>query len=260
MPTYPSNWPTITQGQFVQRIIQSLPAAWWAQAALVPGGVTYVVLLAMAAALYYHKAGQLDYTILQTRILTATGLNLENISNDFFGSSLPRIAGESDMSYAARIIAQIQAPKATIAALTAAINFYFSNVYVVPFSSIYPFFGLDIVGGLSTRGGLLPFDGLTQALPSAIVWDRQSDPTDADTYNINPPQFVVDIDFPVRTGTGWFLKYTPLTYNTYLFDTITLRPIDPSLLDPGLVAVVNDVKAEACIPVYLYHRSVGEGS
>lgn len=256
MPTYPPNWPVITQQQFVNRIIQSLPGPWWAQAALVPGGIAYVVLIAIAAAFYYHKSGQLDYTILQTRILTATGLNLENISFDFFGDTLPRIPGESDASYASRIIAQISAPKATIAALDAAINFYFSNIYIPPFSSIYPLFGLSIVGGLSTRGGLLPIDGMVQALPSATVWDRQSDPTDADIYNINPPQFVVDIDFPVRTGTGWFLKYTALTYNTYLFDDIDLEPYDPSG-DPGLVAVVNEVKAEGTIPVYLYHRSIG---
>jgi hypothetical protein len=259
MPTYPSNYPVITQGQFVQRIIQSLPATWWASAALVPGGVTYVVLLAMAAALYFHKNNQLDYVVLQTRILTATGLNLENISNDFFGPNLPRIPGESDASYANRIIQQIEAPKATIAAIQAQVNFYFSNIYQVPFDTIYPLFGLDIVGGLSTRGGLDNPDGIVQALPSAVIWDQQSDPADAAIYDITPPHFVVDIDFPVRTGTGWFLTYSALTYESYLFDTINLSPLPDDDVDPGLKAVVDDTKAEGCIPVYMYHRSIGEG-
>lgn len=196
--------PTITQAMFIARFIATLPARWWNQIALQPGGVTYVFLIATAAAYYYHLNSQLDYDVLQTRILTATGLNLENISFDFLGNTLPRVPGESDASYAARIIAAITAPRATIASIQAAVNFYFANLYVPPFSSIFPLFALDIVGGFDTRGGLDTSAGV-QALPSADIWDQQSDPTDATTYDISPPYFVVDIAFPIRAGTGWSL-------------------------------------------------------
>jgi hypothetical protein len=54
---------------------------------------------------------------LQTRITTATGANLDLISLDFFGSDLPRRAGESDASFEGRIERELFRLKGTRAAM-----------------------------------------------------------------------------------------------------------------------------------------------
>ena len=62
------------------------------------------------------------YAKLQTRIATATGGFLDLISYDYFGDELPRNSGESDMSYRARIMANLLRSAATRVAISAAVN------------------------------------------------------------------------------------------------------------------------------------------
>lgn len=50
---------------------------------------------------------QITYAALQTRIATATDGYLDLISNDFFGTSLPRLTNESDGDFRARILANL---------------------------------------------------------------------------------------------------------------------------------------------------------
>jgi hypothetical protein len=63
----------------------------------------------MGSTLYSQYA----FSILQTRIKTATGNFLDLISADFFGISLPRGAGETDASFRNRILANLLIEKAT---------------------------------------------------------------------------------------------------------------------------------------------------
>ncbi len=56
---------------------------------------------------------------LQTRIRTATGNNLDYISKDYLGTTLPRRAGESDTSFRNRILANLVQERATKAAMIA---------------------------------------------------------------------------------------------------------------------------------------------
>jgi hypothetical protein len=51
------------------------------------------------------------YAKLQTRIATATDAWLDLISADYFGSTLPRISGESDASFRTRIQANLLVPR-----------------------------------------------------------------------------------------------------------------------------------------------------
>lgn len=55
----------------------------------------------------------IKYVDLQTRIRTATGINLDYIALDFFGPNLIRHAHENDTSFRARIFANIFQEKAT---------------------------------------------------------------------------------------------------------------------------------------------------
>lgn len=50
---------------------------------------------------------QITYANLQTRIATATDGYLDLISNDFFGTSLPRLTNETDGAFRARILANL---------------------------------------------------------------------------------------------------------------------------------------------------------
>ncbi|WP_083615571.1 hypothetical protein [Paraburkholderia sp. SOS3] len=50
---------------------------------------------------------QITYAALQTRIATATDGYLDLISNDFFGTSLPRLTNEPDGDFRARILANL---------------------------------------------------------------------------------------------------------------------------------------------------------
>jgi hypothetical protein len=91
------------QNDFTQRLLQLFPLPWTSDSARRPGGYLYALFYALAqpfATLY----ALLAYVLLQTRIATATDINLDLISQDFFGSELPRLALESDTSYRARIL------------------------------------------------------------------------------------------------------------------------------------------------------------
>lgn len=64
----------------------------------------------------------LDWVASQTRIATASGLLLDLIALDFFGSYIKRRAGEPDISLRSRIKAELLRPKGTRAAVISAVT------------------------------------------------------------------------------------------------------------------------------------------
>jgi hypothetical protein len=94
-----------------------LPARWFAD--------TTPVLDAVLTGLATAWSGL--YTLLvtvgaQARIATAGGIFLDIASADYFGSALPRRAGEVDAAFSARIRANLLAPRATRAGLEQALT------------------------------------------------------------------------------------------------------------------------------------------
>jgi hypothetical protein len=87
------------QADFVSRLKAALPNGWFSQDST-PVLDGFLNGIAWALALVYSLAA---YAKLQTRILTATDGFLDLISFDFFGTSLPRKALESDSSFRTRI-------------------------------------------------------------------------------------------------------------------------------------------------------------
>jgi hypothetical protein len=81
-----------------------------------------------------YVASQTYTNLLQTALLarlkTASGNFLDIASNDFFGVNLPRIYGEADSFYLARILAKIALKKVTLAALTTAVTNMFAGTGV----------------------------------------------------------------------------------------------------------------------------------
>jgi hypothetical protein len=94
------------------KLLALLPSRWFSDSAKAPGGILYAILNSFAAGLDYISDGMV-YVRLQTRILTATDTNLDNIATDFFGTSLVRRSGESDGSFRNRIIYSLFPEKAT---------------------------------------------------------------------------------------------------------------------------------------------------
>lgn len=95
------------------RIKSVLPARWF--------GDTTPILDAVLTGL--AAAWSRLYTLLanvktETRIATASGIFLDIASTDYFGSSLPRRAGEADAAFSARIRANLVLPRATRAGLS----------------------------------------------------------------------------------------------------------------------------------------------
>lgn len=90
------------QADIVARLKSYLPRAWFADDA----PILTAVLQGMAWGLSSQYA-LLTYAGLQTRIKTATDGWLDIISNDFFGTALPRLPNETDAAFRARILANL---------------------------------------------------------------------------------------------------------------------------------------------------------
>jgi hypothetical protein len=91
------------------RFIQNLPSGWFGE----DHPNLDSLLLAFITTYYYQYNNQYLYSILQQRIQTATGYNLDLISMDYEGDNLPRLPNENDDTYRQRILATVVQIKAT---------------------------------------------------------------------------------------------------------------------------------------------------
>lgn len=71
------------------------------------------VLLTGSAVAFAYIYSLYEYALLQTRLANASGTFLDVISRDFFGDGLPRVSGESDAAFLARILFNLFEDKAT---------------------------------------------------------------------------------------------------------------------------------------------------
>lgn len=94
------------------RLKMVLPARWFAD-----GTPILDALLTGFAAAWSGVYAVVTYVRAQTRIATATDIFLDIASTDYFGSALPRRAGESDANFSTRIQQNLLAPRATRASL-----------------------------------------------------------------------------------------------------------------------------------------------
>jgi hypothetical protein len=98
----------------IRRLLALLPLRWFPDTAPILAAV--LSGLADGWAWLYTMLG---YARLQTRIATATDTFLDLISQDFFAAALPRLFGESDSAFRARIRRNLLRPLATRGALIA---------------------------------------------------------------------------------------------------------------------------------------------
>lgn len=90
------------QANMLARLQAALPARWFASDAPVLAG-----LLNGNAWATSNTYAQITYMVLQIRIATATGVWLDIICADFFGSSVQRFADETDDAFRKRIVANL---------------------------------------------------------------------------------------------------------------------------------------------------------
>jgi hypothetical protein len=110
--------PVGSQADMANRIQAVQPTGWFSssQTPILSG------LLAGLGSIWSSLWNLLTYVSAQTRISTATDINLDIISSDFLGTSLPRRSGETDASFRTRIKANIFQPMATRAAVSRALT------------------------------------------------------------------------------------------------------------------------------------------
>lgn len=116
--------PTGSQSDFVGRLQAWLPTRWFpTEAQNVNGSVPRIyALLSGAAAAFAQVWNQLQYARTQTRASTSTDGWLDLASEDFFGGTLPRLPGETDPAFQARIKANLFLPANTRAAIEEAVE------------------------------------------------------------------------------------------------------------------------------------------
>src|SRR5690348_15497588 len=101
------------ENDVLNRIDTLLPPWYGNQETPVTDGI--LAAFAKAGSIIY---GQYAYSVLQTRIKTATDVFLDLISTDFFGTSLPRLPNESDAQFRNRILINLIRIRGTRYAVT----------------------------------------------------------------------------------------------------------------------------------------------
>src|ERR1700751_5577354 len=94
------------------KLILLNPQQWYSSTAKITGGIFWALIKTIADRLDYITQTQ-AYTKAQSRISTATDGNLDLIAFDYFGTTLKRNSGETDISFRARILANLFPEKAT---------------------------------------------------------------------------------------------------------------------------------------------------
>lgn len=249
---------------FTQRLITLLPQSWFSDSALNPGGNLYALMTALALPLVASKQ-QIDYAMLQTRLLKATDTNLEAIAADFFGPSYGRglqlvannFVPETDYSFARRIQNDVIAPRNTLAAIQARVQSYINQFYLATSALNSQLLGMDTAGGLDSWGALDGRPNNLPALPQVTAFDLQSNPKLAASISLQPGQFCLLFSYGGLRTAGFFAGRSHVSRETgggtfLLNDVIHVLPAP---LTPALGALVNGIKATAFQPIYADNRS-----
>jgi hypothetical protein len=115
-----------TQDDIVSRLKAVLPVRWFGDGTPILDG-----LLGGLAAGWSWVYGLLTFVIAQNRIASATGLWIDLIAHDYFGSRLTRRGGESDASLRLRVQREINRERGTRGAIIAVLEDLTGRVPVI---------------------------------------------------------------------------------------------------------------------------------
>lgn len=123
VPGYAS--PVCSQVGYASQQTKLWPRDWFGETARQWGGGAYLVALALAAAVE-DLSRQVQGVILNARLQSSTGGNIDSWAADFFGTSLLR-GSDTDTKYIARIEANLQAKRATPVGMESLLSYYASG-------------------------------------------------------------------------------------------------------------------------------------
>lgn len=153
---------------FVRRLRAALPRRWFPDDAPVLVG-----MLTGFAAVWANLYALLQYVVQQSRLATVSGVFLDMVATDYFGTRIVRNAGEPDTHFRRRILAEILRPRATRAAVDQAL-FDLTGQHPIIFepANATDTGGYNIGGvGYNVAGGwgsiLLPFQAFITAFRPA---------------------------------------------------------------------------------------------
>lgn len=213
-----------------RRLVALLPQPWFPSSSLVAGSPPVAAneipigsIMQGLGSGFAAMFAQLTYAQMQARIATATDTNIDQASIDLFGGVLPRIAGETDALFSARVRQLATAQQPTIGGMQAVLSAYLRSLLLsqrelgslavdavggldgigatdvaLP-SGITPpvqAFGSDTLGAADTYGFLDEQSSVALVTPFVYVFDNQSDPVTSAYIALKPPQFGVALLFP----------------------------------------------------------------
>jgi hypothetical protein len=217
-----------------------VPRSWFSDAARAPGGILYALMGGLAVGFAFISSLQ-AYGKLQTRIATKTDENLDGTSQDFYNGTLPRAGSELDPSFSTRIRQRAVAPLTTGPAIKGQVNAYLAVATPLELCDV---FDNEDDGVRSTAYGIVPGEFAVELYsPDADVPGFV--PTDADL---------------TRTFTGisqyrvWGLGNHGLGGKSgcVLVSLLKSEPVPADVVDPNVVALVDDCKADGVAPIFRY--------
>lgn len=188
-----------------------------AHSELRPGGGVYVLLRTMAK-LMSTLDGFGRANAAGERFPTGNATQVDSYAQDFLGDTFPRLPGEINADFVARVEAWFQTPFGTLPAIALAVKSY--------------------------------FDSYSANESGYDVFDRQTDPGRSAKYGLTAGQVAIIVYHAYTTSSAWVLGRSTLGHNTTLSDrnAFSLSRIAP---DPILGARIARVKAAGVVPVYI---------
>lgn len=247
--------PSLSTLGYTQEQINLWPSQWFSDAARAPGGNAYPFAFGFGA-LFESLDAQGQYEAEKTRLVSSVGADIDSWNHDFLGTWLPRFQGESDPSFIGRTEAALQEPSCTLQGIQDVVNAFYLAILDELAAAYAGNLTYDDQGGYGSQGGYDTAQGFVpaQALPTVLVWDRQSRPDLANQFNINPHNndgsFVIQIGFSPPNVNAWYLDFSHLDIETFLVDNNTYT-VSTTAPDPRLAALVNLKKSEGTKPIYI---------
>ena len=210
---YASPW--ANQNGYTNEQASLIPTGRVASTELQPGGGLYVMLQTFASVM-----AQLDVfhrlTDASLRFDSSELAENDTWAADFLGGTLPALSGESDEAYNERVDNWLQQPFTTITSVAEAVLQYFT---ANPDGSTYQ-----------------------------TVFSWQTDPQRAAYYGLQSGQIAIleNFVFP-STGLNWWIGQSFVGQNTFLTSSWT----SSFSSYPGLVSIVDRVKALGIVPVFI---------
>ena len=226
----PVNLPQLSAADFAGRLLRLFPRGWLSNAAQQPGGIAYAQFLGIGTPLAFILSN-MQFIAYGLRIKFAYGAALDTISQDYFGSGLPRNPGESDNSFRQRILQMLLIPRVTRPAI-------YNAILKV----------LGVTPRLSEPWA--PGDTATIDLNSYLDVDGAQNVAPGRISDYIPYTGMIDIPIPVSSVTGGYPIYgidigCAIDVGTTALDMALLATnvIESTSTESSLNALVNAFKA-----------------